>query len=628
MTQSISGKITGCIRLPNVTQSKVVISLQTYVEQTPEKFAGAPSSLSAGVTADGVFRLSARPSVVAPGGEVTLIGRYRGSPPPDVNGTADLCWDGCQSGLTEQGVPVRWANKTTFEMRFRAPAAPWFQSARGHLGVHPLVSGIDYLGVECLVVASGCALRPADAEVPVHFEVKAPDNCGARFPCASLTLSATRAQIGDVVSVQGWAPLESIIGQPWGYSLVATGVTQPQPRAAVRFEPTRCACESIGVLAPRYVTLLPGREWSSLGSLHTLADSWAGYAGANPQTQSTGVVWCNGSSIEVQRGPRDVTVSTRGVAAALKGTNLMLLGPDKANPPCATAVVDPSQPDVVYAGFSTGENGVIPPVDTAGLYSRDGGVHWQMVPVPKGQLAADFGGFRIVRRTVEALFGAQSYAATANDVAVEETSDGGATWFRSGLSCPSLGPCVTFGPAVQGNCAMNGSPQLLLVGRAPASPPPSWSTTSWVTSVNGCFSQQLVATSPRGAVLVDPSSPYPLLVTSNGGATWWHVSIPALPGVSSGSPAPLFSQLILAGDGSLLALVPNSSDEAQRLFRLYPRASSWCHVRTYSGKPFATTYVEPMRISGDQLIWIQNPSSRPSQVRDERVRLSKLACAT
>ncbi len=627
VTQSFSGEIHGCIRVPNVDKPGVVVSLQAYISQTAEKFAGTPSPISSGITADGVFRLSVAPTTVTPGEEINLIGRYPTTRPADAGNTADVCWDGCQSGITVQGVTVRWLNHRTFEVKFRAPQAPWFEYSHGRLGVHPLVSGINHLGIECLVVASGCALLPADAEVPVLLNVALPDLCRPITTCATLTLSSSRAQIGDVIVVHGWAPIESVIGQPWGFSLDASGAIGQTSHPAIRYLPTKCACEHTAVIAPRYVSLEPSRTWSSLGTLNPVALSWAGYADANPVPASTDIVWCGGTGVGVQAGNSLTTLPTGDVATTLARTDLRFVGPQQADPPCATGIVDPSRPGTVYAGFATGVGGIIPPVETAAMFTRDGGSIWQLVPVPLGHNASEFGGFRLDGRTVEALFGAQDSAGSPGDVAVEATSNGGVTWSQKPLSCPSAGPCVIFGPAIQGNCAMDGSPQLFLVGTS-GGPMGAWSTSSWVTTVNGCFSQELVATSAKRAFLLDPSSSYPILTTLDGGATWSHVSMPPIPGLEVGASASLDSQLVLAPDGSLLALVPTASYLSHRLYRLYPRATSWCQVHAKGLASEMSGYVQSLRTSGRLFVWTWSPTNRPTQVRHELAGLSKLTCTS
>ena len=80
---------------------------------------------------------------------------------------------------------------------------------------------------------------------------------------------------------------------------------------------------------------------------------------------------------------------------------------------------------------------------------------------------------------------------------------------------------MTFGPYTWGNCAMDGSPQALLV-KAPSSTGGAtvrWESTSWVATVNSCWSQQLAAAPAHDVFVLDPSSPRPLLESKDSGAT-------------------------------------------------------------------------------------------------------------
>jgi hypothetical protein len=177
---------------------------------------------------------------------------------------------------------------------------------------------------------------------------------------------------------------------------------------------------------------------------------------------------------------------------------------------------------------------------------------------------------------------------------------------------------------------MNGSPQPLLVGPSigDAVSDVKWHS-SWVTTVNSCYSQQLVVTSAHGLLLLDPSSQYPLLRSTDSGATWTYVAVPLVPGqCGSVNCAPLDSSLLFTPDGSLLTIKPKDSGTEQKLFLLKPGASSWCQVRNPFGSSSLTLSVGPLRVDGADLLWSQsdNPNNANSVWTMRDVPLSHLTC--
>jgi hypothetical protein len=211
---------------------------------------------------------------------------------------------------------------------------------------------------------------------------------------------------------------------------------------------------------------------------------------------------------------------------------------------------------------------------------------------------------------VEALFvGSAQSAATygaRTSVAVETTSNGAVSWMPSTLGCPSGGPCTVFGPSTPGNCAMNPQPEAVLVG--PTHGPLSgvaFGESRWVTTVNACYSQQLAVTRSGLELLADPSSPYPLLATDDGGHTWYNVRLPVLAGL--GAPGSSEESLVLATNDTLVASVQTSNGR-ERLFLLRRRASSWCEVRGVLNASMSQL-VSSLRISGDDLLWGQNQNT-------------------
>jgi hypothetical protein len=198
-------------------------------------------------------------------------------------------------------------------------------------------------------------------------------------------------------------------------------------------------------------------------------------------------------------------------------------------------------------------------------------------------------------------------------VAAEVTRDGGKRWTSTTLGCPENGPCTTFGPYSWGNCNMSNQTQSLLVGPPGASATTNvrWTSSSWVTTVDSCYPQQLVVSSSREMFLLDPSSQYPLLQSNDSGNAWSYRTLPPIAEDNYGadSPSPTNS-LVLAPDGSLFAVVTSPSGLSQSLYRLAPSASSWCEVPHVFGKSIAASgVIGPLRVNRTDLLWGQTPDS-------------------
>jgi hypothetical protein len=583
---------------------------------------------------EGQLTLSVTSRSVTPGETVVVTGRYAGQRPAGQSGYANLCWDGCQTGLQEQGVTLHWVSSTTFQADFEVPGAPWFEGTTRKPSIHPLASGNYSLGIECVAVSSGCALGPADAETIVHLAAPAPTRCANGRPCASLTLGTTKAQVGDVVRLSGWAPLETIIGPPFGYNLSVASATKDQKYGGITYTRTAKGGGFSVMVDPRALKVAPALTWADLGKVHYLTSTWSGLSSVSPLSGSNLTAWCQPSRILITGGATKVSVPTSGVVAIMKDLNLELSGSPPAHPQCSTVMLDPRFPDVVYAGFEGAPGGIMPPEDLAGLYTTDLGAQWRAVPAPPGLTPDDFAGFVTVGSRVEAMFTTQySYANTPlpeGPITVEVLSEDGASWSVTTLGCPGSGPCATFGPLSWGNCAMNGSNQALLL-RAPGSTPGSavrWTTSSWVVTVNNCFTQQLVATSSRGLMLLDPSSQYPLLESTDSGLDWNYVELPPLDGVSVGSADNWGDSLTMAPNGTLFATTTSSSGEQKKLFLLAPGSSAWCQVPKLFSKTSSQGSTVTLRVNDFDLLWsrtVYNATSSPPSSIDARA-LSSLHC--
>jgi len=632
INQTPNGDITGCFRVPNLHSSALVVALQAFILGTATS-SPAPTTTTPAVTL-GPVRISLSDATVTPGEKVTVTGRDT-NPPARANRTfGNLCWDGCQQGLQES-IQLRWSSRTTFHAVLEVPDTAWLENNGRSVSVHPLQSGTYSVGIQCLGATSGCALGPADAQTTVHLDAPAPTRCLKGQGCASLHLSSSSAPAGFEVNVSGWAPLESFIGQPFGFDLSIAPAPQDHP--AYRNFSYSLFKNGAGfnvVVAPKILRVSPGETWSELGRVPYLSSTFAGPSAI--QAEGGGLIaWCQPSGLVITDGPRLTSIPSATAPTALRGTKLTMFSETRSNPECATVLADPHHGDSIYAGFDTEENGSAPPVYVAALYTDDEGATWRTVPIPPGATLESFGGFLSQGRTVIALFSSPERYSAAFPlgtlhglVPTEITANGGATWTPSTLGCPNDGPCVALGPFQSGNCAMNGSMQPLLVGPAHAGAATGvrWTPSSWVVQLNSCFSQQLAATSNHGVMLLDPSSQYPLIESTSSGEHWTNVVLPRVPGTDYGEDSiPTSNALLLAPDGSLFSVVTNASGMRQELFRLYPSATSWCHVTDAFGGSVAAVTVNLVRVDATQLIWSQSTPNGTSLSRHVAA-LSDLRC--
>jgi hypothetical protein len=568
-----------------------------------------------------------------------VTGRFKGQPPASRNTSVNLCWDGCRTGL-EESVQLRWSSSTTFHTSLIVPDTAWLVIRNGAVSVHPLLTGSYQVGIQCLGPISGCAYSPADARTTIQLIAPKPERCASGQSCETLHLSASTAQVGDEIRVTGWAPLQTFIGQPFGFDLSIAPASKGQQYQTLSFTRTQKSEGLDVVLAPTILRIAPSKTWANLGRIHSFSSTWAGPSAIEPVGDSNIVAWCQSSGLEIIGGPKEITVSTAGATAALAGSDLTMFSSPPSHPQCSDVLLDPRYGDSVYAGFDTAQNHSAPPVYLAGLYTTDSGAVWHSVPTPAGATLESFSGFLTNGDSVLALFASpdgynsnsSAPPGTTNGlVQAEVTSNGGASWSLTTLGCPSAGPCATFGPYQLGHCAMNSSPQPLLVGPAgaTASSGVRWRSSSWVTTVDSCYSQQLVVTSPHDLLLVDPSSEYALLRSTDSGATWTNYVLPLIPGSSSGADFLSFgSSLLLAPDGSLFASVASPSGQRQELFRLNPAATSWCQVPNVFRGAASTNWFGPLRVSRTDLLWSETNDAQsgfpPSSMH--AVPFSRLRC--
>ncbi len=618
VNQRANGTFTACLRVPAVVGSSVVVALQadvTGVTSAPAPTTREPASAPNHLT------ITLGSPWSTPGTTVEVTGRF--AHPTTTSERRDatfatLCWDGC-GGLQEQGAAIHWSSTTTFRTALVVPDAAWLMAGAGRVTVHPLQSGRYPVAVQCVIVTPGCGLVAPGASTTIVLRARRPTRCVAGRRCATMTLSATVARIGERILVRGWAPVQSIIGQPFGYTLsvAAAPARRYPPFTFTRLAKGPGVAASV-VLAPTTVRIVRGATWADLGHPREVNATFSGPSAVAPTANSSRIAWCQSAAIIITGGSAPARIPTTDVTTALRGSGLRGLARPGAPATCATVQLDPRRAASVYAGFASAHGTSIPPEYLAPLYTTNAGVTWHTVPIPAGSSIEDFGGFAVRGSSVSALFGGvggrgpTDPGGTSNGlVRTEVTSDGGTRWTPSTLGCPVSGPCVTFGPYPWGSCNMANAPQPLLLG-PPTSTSTSatgvhWRSSPWVPSVDSCYPQQLVATSTNDLVLVDPSSQYPLQESTTAGRTWFNVALPPLAAADYGPDSvPTSNALVLAPDGSLFAVVTSPSQQSQALYRLASGASSWCRVARVFGPSLTTSGVAgPLRVNATDLAWNQ-----------------------
>jgi hypothetical protein len=626
--QLLSGDFTGCFRVPDIRSGSIVVALQAYVEGVPTSPTTALTTTTKPAPAVSIS-LSPGRKTVTPGDRVVLTGHLNKVISPR-DTFANLCWGGC-GGLVEQGVQVRWLSPRIFQMTLLVPQTAWLDARDGGVSVHALTSGSYEVGVQCLTSISGCALRPAEAKTLIKLRAPNPRRCVRGRQCETMTVGPSSAHVGDEVMVSGWAPVQDLVGPGFGYSISVTPGSARTTYPRLAYSASKLAGSFNVVLTPTRVRIGPSPPWAKLGRISYLTSTYSGPSPVDAVPNSSRVAWCEPSGIVITGDSTQETISTAGVASALRGSTLHFFpASTSAAPACTTVQLDPNFLDTVYAGFGAGEGASIPPIYLAPMYTTDAGATWHTVPLPREFALEDFGGFAIDGQEVAALFSRDNFSngefpqSTRDGYATAEvTTNGGASWHTSTLGCPAIGPCVTFGQYEWGNCNMTEDLQPLLVGPTGTSAASGvkWRYSTWVTTVNSCSTQQLAAVSSKELFLVDPSSEYPLLRSTDAGLNWTNWELPPIPAENYGpDSAPLTNSMVLAPDGSMFASISTPAGDRQELYRLYPAATSWCRVPDVFGEN-SPDLISSLRVDATDLLWNQ---SSPAAMH--RVAFSRLTC--
>ncbi|MCY0899297.1 MAG: hypothetical protein OWU33_10265 [Firmicutes bacterium] len=538
----------------------------------------------------------------------------------------NIQFGGLNQGLDIEGAALTWsaAHPGEYTMTFRVPTVPWLTLH----GEHPLTPGRYAVTVTCVgPIVMGCALGPAEASGT--FTLTGPIKTVRKAPF--LHFSPDRGAPGTLIHVTGWAPLTTIIGQPFGYQLVwnpkdhaspATSVVQLRqsltgsiagtfqvppnvnPLGSLRVGKNFLALSyvftrsdaSITPLAPTPFTILSPATWASLGRFRPLS------VVTNQGTASFGLpspVTANGPTVAVATLPGVLwmrshnvwrSVSLKPIAALSTTTGYPAVYNGGYAPSASSITLVKGYPGSLFIAVSAAKAAYrsVPPVYNTPYYSTNYGKTWHVVPIPSGYTVGAFGGYTTVGSTVIAYF------AHGQQWVGEVTANGGRSWTTVDENLPStLASSLLFGPMANGNFGQMGpgNTETLLRRNARG----HWGTSASLTNMTGTTT--LARISAHEALLMEPQGEYPLQVTHNGGKTWTYVALPPIPGALPGSQV-----LGMFTNGTVIeqAAIQNQTEPAW--FILKPGSSRWVHVPASILPPntFGVT------ISGADLWWVAN----------------------
>lgn len=619
----MDGAISACFRVPALSPghySVAIEAVQSLKTAVVKKSLPAPSGTDVGLPVQ--LRLS--PPEGGPGSLVEVTG-VLSSPPSKKAGRVQLCWDGCETGLNYEGVPVKWVSPTEFSASMVVPAAPWFIG--GSNQVAPLASGDYKISVECLTMIAGCGLGSSEGSTVFHLDVssKITSWCSDTAGCAQLTASPTVVLPGDVVKVSGYAPLQSIIGsgQPYQFELkIMPGVP---PSEEVSYSHSSKGGTTILIGHGTFTVGTPP-SLASLGKITpgALVSDGGSSISQNPANPGQ-VVWCSGGQIEVSGPNENQSISTASAAREVESLGYGLMG--ASTPSCSSVVLADggSVGKIVLASFLVAPKSGPPPFVSVALQTSDGGTTWKPVPVPAGAEASGFAGFRYYGSSLQALFApAPSKTSGAYDVTgtplVETLKSGQSTWVAGRLGCTSRGSCVTFGSYIPGNCAMNGSTQSILYSNDQGT---SWLRPSWPVQVQACWPSELVPISLQKELLISSGSQYFVRESVDGGASWRVIGIPPVPGATPGSGFSGFgAEVQMLTNGSLL--VTGQRGSQYQWYLLPPGSNNWCSLKGLPAGTQRSARYAPVRQVGDALYWI--PPTNGSAAALRSVPVASVKC--
>jgi hypothetical protein len=570
---------------------------------------------------------------------------------------ASACWNGCQTGLQEDGLEVKWSQTGPgiFSLEFTVPSIPWLASD----GFHGLEAGnysIDMINLDPSKIGcnshEGCSVTPVASATFNLTQSAVYPPCQEEY-CGSLVASPTQAAPGERVQVRGWAPLVQFVGEPFGYNLVLETKDNTSPENVMNLavqqneavQQARDGNLTASFQVPQYgndgAALRPGSyilalmapltseknpfsilvaptpfeitaapTWSNLLSavplwVQTSADLTTSSLATDPLDPAR-LAYCATGEIQLSQDSgqtwTNVAVNTTSLPMP---SDRLAIGEDK--PTCVSVTLDSSHPHSLYAVFSLVDKEYgAPPIYFEGYFTYDLGKTWQLVPVPSIEtsqqvISDNFGGFWTDGKTVQALY----YEKAINQnqlfpLLAKQTVDGGMTWSEAPLACPATGPCVRWGaaPGMIGGMGAD-LPQSVL---ASADEGKTWSDTGQSIELRMTGPHELVALSASELLLLSGQDRFPLRYSNDGGKTWLVISLPTLPGIQSSGYAG-YPGLQIMPDGSLLAMRPDTG----QWMRLSPSAQDWCPI----GLTSANLSPALLLFSGNRVWWISVTTMLP-----------------
>ena len=574
--QETDGAFSGCVRVDQAKPGTYPVIAQ-----------GSPAKCCAFSVAASREALSVSPPTGPPGTLVTITGTsttppsaavLRASAALGLDDHTQVCWVAC--GVLSYSPAVKWSSASSgrFEISFLVPSVPWMTAS----GIQRPVPGPYPIVLPCIPDSydqgKGCKTEQLTGSFQMTEPV--PSLCGAGQPCSAIEVSPTQGPPGSVVAVRGWAPLVGLGGQALVYLRVQTANT---------------AWDSIPTLASTSFRVTAQPDWASLGTLLPLSILPSGLDafGIDPANPNH-FAYCSGSAIQVtsDSGQTWSSIAIQGVVPASASTKYPLGTGYQANPvSCDTVALDPAHAASFYALFLTADRAP-PPMYYVGYFTTDAGRTWHPVPVPTGSDMRAFGGFRVDRSGVRALYTMWSDSLPPDQpmVAVELTVDGGNTWTTGNLACPPAGPCLALGSKHWARCMAVEGWEAVLVSTNNGR---TWSTTNHIGS---CWRVVEVVGLANGRLLtLDGASQFPLTVSDDGDRTSRTVALPPLPKQTDSGPA--YGSLELLPDGRLLSV-------SGRWYLLAPGASAWC---TVAGSPVGNQISESNhapQLIGDHFWWL------------------------
>ena len=623
VVQTMSGRISGCLRIeptaagPHTMTVMQVLNFPVKLPAALKRKLGALPKTPPPREPAAALTLS--PSSGGPGTVVTVTVRLRARlPRRQLN--PDVCWDGCALGLDYGAVAIQRITAHEFRSHFVVPAAPWVEGGPARI-VAP-VTGAYTVGLQCLEVQRACASARPEGVATFHLRAgRRPAWCPTATQCARLRVTPLAGTPGDVVKLTGYAPLVSITGADRPFVFGFT-VRRGRPHGPeVSFHARNGELNADFGQAPLSIKAPP--SFASLPDTTPIAQTADALPliGANPADPST-IAWCDRGAVQLVRadGTPQTTIPTAATAPVLESLGSQPpVGPPL---PCAgVGLVDSPAGAVagVVAAFSAAPTVGGPPFYDVPLATYDGGRTWSAVPVPRGSSLDGFGGFRYREGALQAVFAALSRGGTTAYPAfgqgvLSEVSAGAGNWSQQPLGCPAAGPCTELGPYLPGNCAMNGVQQALLRstdgGRR-------FTELELPDPLQACADGGVYATSAHDELLLDTISPYPVLRSSDGGASWHDIGVPRAAGQRQFAGP---GGLSLLSDGSLL----RSGTGGWQLLR--HGAGAWCAVRSPSPALTRQPQLSAVTQIGGELWWLSGTDTAVPQRKLERVALSSLNC--